>query len=96
MDRAPASHVTKWHAFRQIGNSLPPLLGRAIGAELANALDVTPAKPETRVKLGDKALLAFATLDATKHFGAKIDEVPSHKRRIRKRRERDAAPSRAA
>lgn len=32
-------HPTKWHGFRQIGNSVPPLLARAIGKAIYRALD---------------------------------------------------------
>lgn len=27
-------HATKWHGFRQIGNSVPPLLARAVGGQI--------------------------------------------------------------
>lgn len=30
-------HPTKWHGFRQVGNSVPPLLARFIGSSIANA-----------------------------------------------------------
>ncbi len=30
-------HPTRWHGFRQIGNSVPPLLGRAVAAEIRRA-----------------------------------------------------------
>lgn len=30
-------HATKWHSFRQIGNSVPPLLARAIGRAVRDA-----------------------------------------------------------
>jgi DNA (cytosine-5)-methyltransferase 1 len=38
-------NATKWHGFRQIGNALPPLLGRVIGAEVVNAMAIQPKKP---------------------------------------------------
>lgn len=31
-------HSTKWHGFRQIGNSVPPLLGRAVAKAVLQAL----------------------------------------------------------
>ncbi|MGB6546453.1 MAG: DNA cytosine methyltransferase, partial [Candidatus Acidiferrales bacterium] len=38
-------HGTKWHGFRQIGNSVPPLLGRAVAAELVRSMGVEPKRP---------------------------------------------------
>ena len=79
-------HVTKWHAFRQIGNSLPPLLARAIGAEFVRAMGLTPEKRAGVIALGDPSLLALATSDAAAHFGVPLECVPSHKRRLRKKK----------
>ena len=79
-------HATKWHGFRQIGNALPPLLGRVIGAELVTAIGVAPAKPKVKVALGDAELLRLGTGDAAKRLGADINAVPSHKLRHRKRK----------
>lgn len=33
-----AFHGTRWHGFRQIGNSVPPFLARAVGASVLNAI----------------------------------------------------------
>ena len=50
-------HTTIWHGFRQIGNSVPPLLGRAVGASVMGALGLKPHKPELELALGSEALL---------------------------------------
>lgn len=64
-------HSTKWHGFRQIGNSVPPLLGRAVASEIAKALAVKPIKPEAIVVPGHEDLLKFDMGDAARYF-----EVP--------------------
>jgi DNA (cytosine-5)-methyltransferase 1 len=78
-------HVTKWHAFREIGNSLPPLLARAIGVELVKASGLAPEMPTDPIALGDESRLALATADAARHFSVSIDAVPSHRLRHRKK-----------
>ena len=37
-------HPTKWHAFRQIGNSVPPRLARAVAKSVQRALEFMNAK----------------------------------------------------
>lgn len=48
---------TKWHGAREIGNSVPPPLGRAVAASLAAAMGATPRRPDGLMKLGDESLL---------------------------------------
>lgn len=79
-------HYSKWHGFRQIGNSLPPLLGRAIGAELINTMQIEVSRPTERQELGDPALLTMATYAAADHFKADLDSAPTHKSRHRPKR----------
>ena len=62
-------HVTKWHGFRQIGNSVPPLLARAVASSIIGALGVTPLKPAVTLDLGEASLLAFNMAQAAKHYG---------------------------
>ena len=63
------SHATKWHGFRQIGNSVPPLLGRAVAAQLVAAMGLQPRKPTTLVELGQEAELNYTMADAVRRFG---------------------------
>jgi DNA (cytosine-5)-methyltransferase 1 len=36
----------KWHAYRQIGNSVCPPVGRALGRQVLHALGIAPTQPE--------------------------------------------------
>jgi DNA (cytosine-5)-methyltransferase 1 len=68
-------HVTKWHGFRQIGNSVPPLLARAVASKIREAFSV-PKKSDRPVAQGDDRLLSFAMSDAAEHYGVRADVVP--------------------
>ena len=68
-------HVTKWHGFRQIGNSVPPLLARAVASKIREAFSV-PKKSDRLVAQGDDRLLSFAMSDAAEHYGVRADVVP--------------------
>lgn len=61
-------HKTKWHGFRQIGNSVPPLLGRAVASEIVKALGLKPRKPNTVLQSGDVELLSLDMGSASRHF----------------------------
>lgn len=62
-------HVTKWHGARQIGNAVPPPLGRAIAQEIARALGVEPQVPPKVLMLGETSLLALDITEAADRFG---------------------------
>lgn len=61
-------HKTKWHGFRQIGNSVPPLLGRAVASEIIKALSLKPRKPKATLQSGDVELLSLDMSSASRHF----------------------------
>lgn len=74
-------HVTKWHGFRQIGNSVPPLLAKAIGAEIIRSLGVEPGKPSEEQPLGNKELLQMNMSQATAYYGSDPQAIGRRNRR---------------
>jgi DNA (cytosine-5)-methyltransferase 1 len=62
-------HITKWHGFRQIGNSVPPLLAKAVASEIIRALGVSPVKPKDHKQLGEEKLLELNVSQAAKCYG---------------------------
>lgn len=65
-------HVTKWHGARQIGNSVPPPLARAVGQSILTALALQPSSPERSLSLGDAALLAMDMGTAARYWGIAV------------------------
>lgn len=74
-------HATKWHGFRQIGNSVPPLLARHIASEIVKALGVEPLEPKKVLQLGDPDLLTFDMGAAARHFQVPRDTIAQRSRK---------------
>lgn len=68
---------TKWHGARQIGNSVPPPLARAVATQVIKALGIKPQRPFECIDLGAVDLLGFNVTEAAKYFGI---EAPVAKR----------------
>lgn len=62
-------HRTKWHGFRQIGNSVPPLLAKAVAEKVIEVLGVKLNKPKRKLSLLDDYLLELDLTSAAKYFG---------------------------
>ena len=62
-------HATKWHGFRQIGNSVPPLLGRAVASALIKTMGVALSQGSTPLHLGPDRLLSMTVSDAARYYG---------------------------
>ena len=74
-------HTTKWHGFRQIGNAVAPLVGRAVGRQIAVALSVTPPKPTEAISLGELSLIEWTMSQAATHFEADRARIPAPRMR---------------
>ncbi|TAG26639.1 MAG: DNA cytosine methyltransferase [Burkholderiales bacterium] len=73
-------HMTKWHGFRQIGNSVPPLLARAVGGQIIKALGIKPRRPPQPVQCGNTEHLAFNISEASRYFQVSSKVIPQRNR----------------
>ncbi|MBP5975335.1 DNA cytosine methyltransferase [Brasilonema sp. CT11] len=73
-------HVTKWHGFRQIGNSVPPLLAKTVASEIIKFLGVYPSKPRIIQELGNEYLLMYDMSKAAEYYGVDSRIIELRKR----------------
>lgn len=73
-------HSTRWHALRQIGNSVPPPLGRAVASAIVAALDATPFRREP-IHLGDATGLGLSLSEAAHALKIPASQLPPPRRR---------------
>jgi DNA (cytosine-5)-methyltransferase 1 len=50
-------NVTNWHGHRQIGNSVPPLVARAVASQMATHLGMKPTRSQVKLTEQDARLL---------------------------------------
>lgn len=81
-------HRTKWHGFRQVGNSVPPLLARAVASSLVEALNYKPSKPKEKLALADLSLIGLNMSQAAEWYGVASNVIPQRTRKPEKKRER--------
>lgn len=62
-------HATKWHGFRQVGNSVPPFLAKAVATAVIDVLGVCPSKPTLAKELGEENLLSLKMSKAAQYYG---------------------------
>ena len=75
-------HGTKWHGFRQVGNSVPPLLAKAVAEEIIKVLGVIPTKPKVQQKLGDEKLLNLSMSQAAQYYNVDSQVIEGRKRSL--------------
>ena len=74
-------HETKWHGFRQIGNAVVPLVGRAVGSSVMEALAAKPVRPKRAIPLGDDGALTLTMTEATEKFDVDAAAIPATRSR---------------
>ena len=72
---------TKWHGFRQIGNAVAPLVGRAVAAQIVEALRVSVPTPQHRWSLGHPQLLRMTMAEAAAYYEADPEQIPAQRTR---------------
>ncbi len=77
-------HSTKWHGFRQLGNSVPPYLAKAVASVIIEKLNVTPTKPKNVLNPGEEWLLKVDMKTASNFFEVPADTIAQ---RIRKEKQ---------
>ncbi len=75
-------HVTKWHGCRQIGNSVPPLLARAVATQVVRAMAIKPSKPVAKLQLDDERLLSIKMGAAAAKFQVASNVIPQRTRKL--------------
>jgi DNA (cytosine-5)-methyltransferase 1 len=75
-------HATKWHGCRQIGNSVPPLLARAVANEIIKVQGLKPSQPKQILDLGEDRLLCLDMGNASKYFKVPRDTIAQRSRKI--------------
>ncbi|WP_099532427.1 DNA cytosine methyltransferase [Limnothrix sp. PR1529] len=82
-------HGTKWHGMRQIGNSVPPLLARAVAAQVRSCLPGEPTLPDRPIPIGDPQWLSYTMSQAADFYAVSRHAIAP------RRRQRDQAPAEA-
>jgi DNA (cytosine-5)-methyltransferase 1 len=75
-------HSTKWHGFRQIGNSVPPLLGKAVASEIVKVLGFVPKKPSSILRLEDRSLLDLNMKNASDRLAVPSNVIAQRQRDV--------------
>lgn len=83
---------TKWHGARQIGNSVPPPLAKAVAKEVIRALGIKPVAPLVEISLGNTALLRMSLAEAANYWGV-LNPIGQRNRKNGTKKRKQADPN---
>lgn len=72
--------ATKWHGFRQVGNSVAPLLAMQVGTCVRRAGGYSIRKPRRKIPLGDPVVLTMGMRQAAAKFGVDSNIIEPRRR----------------
>jgi DNA (cytosine-5)-methyltransferase 1 len=75
-------HKTIWHGFRQVGNSVPPLLAKAVASQIFNAMNLSPTIDEEIYSLGDLKLLHFNMTTASLYYNVSPNTIEPRSKKL--------------
>lgn len=76
-------HTTKWHGFRQVGNSVPPPLAAAVASEVVATLGRDPLRDKRVLRPGKPELLRMSLVVAANVVGMDPCDLPRDVRRLK-------------
>ncbi|GAA1406392.1 DNA (cytosine-5-)-methyltransferase [Glutamicibacter uratoxydans] len=74
-------HTTKWNGFREIGNSVPTSLGKAVGVSILENDQIRPVRGKL-TELGNVGLLYMTSGKAHDYFGLTERVIPQRDRQV--------------
>lgn len=75
-------HKTIWHGFRQVGNSVPPLLAKAVASQIIQVINLSCTVNEEVYILGEEKLLQFNMRAASLHYQVSSNTIEPRSKKL--------------
>ncbi|MBD2318311.1 DNA cytosine methyltransferase [Phormidium tenue] len=75
-------HKTIWHGFRQVGNSVPPLLAKAVASQIIQVINLSCTLNEELYTLGEEKLLQFNMRAASLHYKVSSNTIEPRSKKL--------------
>lgn len=75
-------HKTIWHGFRQVGNSVPPLLAKAVASQIIQVINLSCTLNDEVYTLGEEKLLQFNMRAASLHYKVSSNTIEPRSKKL--------------